>query len=105
MTRSAVYERLTAGAIGDHLDTTRYLECELFIGHSNVFLQIREGKRRLSALSVDRHETGERERGRLDRKDQPIILRLARFGLETKGQRVRRQPGRRIDEGRREVAR
>src|SRR5438094_6266304 len=70
----------TSREVGDNINTARYLEGKFLIGHSGVFLQIREGKPRLAALSVDRHQPAQLERLRAHLEDQPVVLLLCRFG-------------------------
>jgi len=53
---------LTRWGVSDNINTARDLEGKFLIGHSGVFLQIREGKPRLAALSVDRSDDLEQAR-------------------------------------------
>ena len=88
----------------DNIDTARDLESELLIGQTDVFLQVREGEGRRPTLRVDRHQSPDDERRRIDRQDEPIVFRLPRFRYELQRQAAGRQPGGQLDEGRREIA-
>ena len=71
-----------ARCIADNIDTARNLERELVIRQADVLLQVRERERRRSPLRVDGDETPDGERRRIDREDQPIVVRLLGFWYE-----------------------
>src|SRR6185503_11913052 len=72
--------RSGAGRGRNDIHTTRNLEREGLIGHTGVFLQIREGEARRAPLGVDRDQTADAERCRVDHEHERIVLRLPDFG-------------------------
>src|SRR5215510_13088160 len=46
-------ELLITATIGHHIDAAWNAKLKLLIGHTQIFLQVREGKRRTPALGVD----------------------------------------------------